>query len=891
MKKRSSLILVVLIICCVCQPVNGISGSSSKDLKIETHYGVFPLPVPILRLPELLELPLVSVSGAIFPDLPDWHYPRFVPEDPSWLDRSGNFFKEGIVHLFSGDLNLAFKRFQTVTDEYSETPWFTPSLFWQGQIKAKQKKYAQAEKTLTFFLELIEKNKSSNLYVDFKNFSHYTLAWLALKQKKYEEALDVINKYEAEISIKKIRNQFLYLKYLTYVKLKKSDQIFFVLEGMSQQFEYDFEHVVRLAEHYFMEQRWQELSDLVADKAPKPEFYHALQREHFLWLGVAAEIRLKKWSQAKKIIKSLEKFGVRNPDLLARARLKLLLETSQYEQAWEKWQEINDDLLREQSLHELMQHAVKNEKFKFLLKKQPEFKSVAKSWRAWQAEMELIYAYIYLRLGQRKKANQWLQWSLKNSLQSTDDQISLIVREESIYLRTVIELYAADYGKAFQGIKLLLENYSASPRLSDYYFWYGVMLYEIDKSPKAAMMAMRQVDQKGERDDDRWYLLGKINHDQQNWRPSIFAFNNLKKRHPTSEFLEEGLYLQARAYFEQKKYNSGLEKLDQLRINFKPLKKPIREIHLRVQILIAMQKYEKADDVLRHKIAQYSDFSLIKLRVEVLKYIKDPRRVLSVTGVGLGISTSEDHGFLFFHRANALYDTQKYDEAVTYYNLALKNPPHESERFILYRILKMQYELGRIPEMLKGAEKFLHQSKDDAYSFKILHLLANHFMKRKQKEKAAPYLNQLAVNYNKSVRQEELAPEKRVEQIVIIGEIYNDLGKYEMAERWLNQALKSMETVKDGRKKWQLHILSEKGLALFEQNKHAQALAANLKVLYLDRDLSEQKGYDLYLRIASSYVQLDRTSDAMAIYHKMLKKFKSAERQREVEKLLNNLTQ
>ncbi|HAF88598.1 MAG TPA: hypothetical protein DCG23_02320, partial [Deltaproteobacteria bacterium] len=70
-----------------------------------------------------------------------------------------------------------------------------------------------------------------------------------------------------------------------------------------------------------------------------------------------------------------------------------------------------------------------------------------------------------------------------------------------------------------------------------------------------------------------------------------------------------------------------------------------------------------------------------------------------------------------------------------------------------------------------------------------------------------------------------------------------------------------------------------------------QALAANLKVLYLDRDLSEQKGYDLYLRIASSYVQLDRTSDAMAIYHKMLKKFKSAERHREIEKLLNNLTQ
>ena len=889
MRKIFSIILLILIIC--CQPVSGFSESSSSTLEVKTHYGTFPLPVPTLRLPELPELPLVSVTETAYPELPDWNYPRFIPDDPSWLDRSGKFYKEGIVHLFRGDLNVALKRFQTVTDDYPETPWFTPSWFWLGQIMAKQKKYAQAEKLLTLFLDSLEQNKNSNLYVDLRDFSRYSLAWLAVKQKKYEEALEVINKHEAEISIKKIRIQLLYLKYLTYVKLKKSDQIFFLLERMTQQFKYDFEHVVRLAEYYFVENRWQELADLVADKAAKPEFYNDLQMEHFFWLGAVAEMSLKQWSQAKKTLESLEEFGVRNPDQLARAWLRMHLEAGQYEQAWEKWQVINDDLLREQSLRELMHHAAKSENYKFLLKKQPGLKSVAKSWDAWQAEMELIYAYLYLSMGHREKSKQWLQWSFKHSLDTANEQTSLVVIEESIYLRTVIKLLAAEYSKAFQDLKLLLEDYSNSARLSDYYFWYGVMLYEIAKRPKDAIMAMRQVDQQGERDDDRWYLLGKVNHDQQKWNPAIFAFTNLKKLHPTSEFLEEGLYLQAGAYFEQKKYHSALEILNELRSTFDPLKKTVREIHLRVRILIAMKKYEQADDVLRRKIAQYSDFSLIKLRVEVLKYIEDPRRILSVTGVGLGLSTSVDHGFLFFHRANALYDTQKYDEAITYYNLALKNPPQGSERVIRYRILKIQYELGRIPEMLKGAEKFLHQSMDDTYSFKILHLLGNYFMKRKQKEKAAPYLNQLVVNYKKSVRQEELAPEKRVEQIVLIGELYNELAKYELAERWLNQALKSMETVPDGRKKWQLHILKEKGLALFEQQKHAQALAANLKVLYLDRGLSEQKSYALNLRIASSYDQLERSSDAMAIYRKMLKKFKNTEHQQEVEKLLNSLTQ
>ena len=126
---------------------------------------------------------------------------------------------------------------------------------------------------------------------------------------------------------------------------------------------------------------------------------------------------------------------------------------------------------------------------------------------------------------------------------------------------------------------------------------------------------------------------------------------------------------------------------------------------------------------------------------------------------------------------------------------------------------------------------------------------------------------------------------------MLIGQLYNELAKYEMAELWLNQGLKSMESVQDGRKKWQLNILREKGLSLFEQNKHTQALAANLKVLYLDSGLSEKKSYALNLRIASSYAQLERSSDAMAIYRKMLKKFKSAELQKEVEKLLKRLTQ
>ena len=179
--------------------------------------------------------------------------------------------------------------------------------------------------------------------------------------------------------------------------------------------------------------------------------------------------------------------------------------------------------------------------------------------------------------------------------------------------------------------------------------------------------------------------------------------------------------------------------------------------------------------------------------------------------------------------------------------------------------------------------------KDDDYAKEIMHLISDYFLERKQKEKAKPYLKHLVANYEKSVRKEDLAPEQRVEQIVIIGEIYNDLDEYEKAERWLNHALKSMKAVEDGRKKWQLRILKEKGFALFQLAQHNKALSANLKVLYLDQSLSDQQRYDLNLRIASSYEKLNRKKEAKAIYRKMLNNFEDSNRQKEIETLLENL--
>ena len=881
--------ILLVIASVIVSLVSSVLAESSNNLTVvNTRSGSYPLPAHVLRLPDLPIFSLVSVSEAPVPELPDWHSSRFVPDDPGWLDRSGKYYKEGIVQLFRGNLSLALMRFQTVIEEYPETDWLIPSRFWQGQIFAQRQKYAQSAKSLNLFLNSLKQSRYSERYIDFQDFSRYTLAWLTFKQKKYNEVTDIIEKYENKIDNEKIRSRLLYLRYLANVKLNKNKATLSVLEKLIKDFPNDFEHILLLGEFYYSQKSWRKLTSFVATHAKNTKFYNDSKMEHFLWLGLDAHLNLKQWNKAKKLIRSLEKLGVQSTDKLAKAYLKLNLHTKQIEQAWKDWMNIEDQILRVQALRALFHRAVKVDEFNFLLKLETELKSINTYWRSWQDEVELIYAYLYLRLNQIEKSKTFLESSNKYSLKGDDTQSS-IVNEESLFLSTVIELISSNYQRAFILIKQLLESYPDSDRLSDYYFWYGVLQYEIEKNSMQTIMAMRQVDINGNRADDLLFLLAKVNHDQQNWAAVNLSLLNLKKFYPGSPFLEEGLYLQSQATFEQKQYNLALEILNELQNTFDPLKKPVRAIDLRVRILMAMQRYEQADDVLRRSITMHADFSLIKLRIEVLKHINDPRRIIGVTGLGLGISISEDQGFLFFHQADALYEMKQYEQAYTVYNFALKNPPENKSRFINYRILKTHYELGRIDELEQGASLLLGEVKDDDYASEILHLLSDYFLERKQKEKAKPYLKQLVANYEKSVRQEGLEPEQRVEQIVLIGEIYNDLDEYEQAERWLNHALKSMETVEDGRKKWQLRILREKGFALFKLDKHSKALAASLKVLYLDRSMSDQQMYDLNLRIASSYVKLNRNKEAKAIYRKMLNNFEDSDRQKEVEALLGNL--
>ena len=127
---------------------------------------------------------------------------------------------------------------------------------------------------------------------------------------------------------------------------------------------------------------------------------------------------------------------------------------------------IEEKILRTQALRALIHRAIKVEEFNFLLKLETDLNSINTYWQSWQDEVELIYAYLYLRLNQIEKSKTFLELSNKYLLNEDDTQSS-IVNEESLFLSTVIELISSNYQRAFILIKQLLESYPDSDRLSD----------------------------------------------------------------------------------------------------------------------------------------------------------------------------------------------------------------------------------------------------------------------------------------------------------------------------------------------------------------------------------------------------------------------------------------
>ncbi len=868
------LILLFIIVNQFYYAQAGTVGSKT----ILTRGGTYSLYIPDLDLPDFSPVPLISIPPLSRPALPNWQHPRFIPDEPSWLDKAGIFYKEGFTALYTGKLDLALKRFGDVINSYADTLWYFPSLFWDAQIAVRKGKISAALEKIQLFQQHSSKIDFPHR-LDYLDRAQYTRIWLHCVKGQHEDALELLEEIQDEIKEREVREKLLYLKFYGLEQLGKHEEANRTLVILHQEHPHSLEAGMWQAEHFFRNQRWEALGELVHKQVSTPAFYSDPNMEKLLLMGIAADIELAHLKSASELVDRLRELGLVDHDLPLLASLRINIRMQAYDRVWEIWNEISDPLLRAQTLREMFRQALLQEKYGFIA----ELRFEEKWWHSWEAEGYLIRAHALRRVDKTEEAYRAYQMAYVNSTASPR------VRETALFQRTLIELELHDFEKSEKHLQQLLVEFAESEYRSEYHFWYALVLYEKQNNPLQILMSLRQIELAGERADDGLFLKGKLYAEQSQWGRSIRALSRLKNEYKDSAFQEDGLQLLAQAYFKQKQHAEAQSVLTELRERFQPLRNPVAVIHLQASNLMAMKQYQSANQMLREDITNHPDFSLIQLRLKALEHLKDSRGILEVTSLGLKLSLTGNQAYLHFHRANALFNNRQFAKAFVHYEQSLLNPPQGQTRFIRFRLAKIHFHLQDYPAFLAKSKLILEEDDTDDYANETLQLLGNYHHIRNQPVQARDYLNKLAVNLENTVRSAELNPERRLELTTRIGEIYNTTGLHDQAGRWLNQALRLMDEYPEGKQRYQLRILREKGLAAFKQGQHERALNANLKVAYLDKTLSQQEKFLLNLRIASSYQNLNRVQGAKSIYLKMLKQFPDPESQAEIKKRLKSL--
>ena len=754
-----------------------------------------------------------------------------------------------------------------------------PSLFWSGQLLVLDGKYDLAlERLKTFEREASKINFP--FQKDFLDRSRYTRIWIDLKQERSsEELLPMLKQTVEEVQEQGIKFKLFELQIFALQKANKIDAAKSLLRQMEELFPGQGQPTLWLAQIHYHLGDWNSLVQMLDESLQDKELFPAQYLDSMLLMGIHAAIELEQFNLADNWVRLFKELSRDRNDLPLLATIRVQQKLQDYAAIGTSWEQMNDDLLRSKVMREVFRQAEKDFQYDFPIS----YEFDERYWLDWKAEGQLIKAHSFRMKNQRDEAYRLYQ--ISHAL--AED--SPVIRERALYHRVLIELEVKDYERSEKHLEQLLASYPESIYRSEYHFWYALVLHEKNLDPIRSLMALRQIDEGSERVDDSLFLQGRIHLEQSNWSQAVRVFRKLKTNLVDSPYLEPGLLFLAEAFFQQKNHVEAQAVLSELRQKFNPLQEPIPVIHLQVRNLKAMGAFEEADDLLRKDLQQHSDFSLIQLHLSILEELGDQQGILETSRLGLNLAATENQAYLHLQRANALYQTENYAKAFVHYEQALFSPPAGQQAFIRFRLIKIHYQQKEFGAFESRAKAFLEEDHQSENANDLLLMLGTYHFQQDRPEKAKPYLEQLVSNQVLAVRNPELDPVRRLELVTRIGEQYNLLEDFQSAEQWLNQGLRLMEDLPDQKKDYHLRILREKGLAAFNQGKYNRALSSDLKVNYLDKNLSSEQKYKLSLRIAQSYQKLKRYREAKTIYQKMLKNNKDERLQKEIKSRIKKL--
>lgn len=891
--------------------VFGLFGSSTQIFSqqlpsyVETRMGKFPLEIPALMLPELQPLRLASVPDPAFPELPLWHLePQLRPPRPSWLDRGGEEVEVAFERLVSiqsenyhekrENLHRAIRQFAKVVSEYPDTHWRVLATFWgsyaqlqliRAEAEEKRKtgeptkrKLCQKNESLVSLRQRLKQLLEEDSASEYRSQTVVLLAWMSLFERCYDQVTQKISQYN-QLVVRRSKEHEKLLKFGFYAYFKKGDynEAVATLQKLKTLFPQQHSYTVAEANLHYQTQQREALEQLGSRMASRL-FNHA-ETQYILELVLRSHLESRQWDKAQEVLKQLgSRGGVSDLELLGHG--EIAIQQNNLELAFRSIQGIRDLFLRTKMWKRLVHKTAMQADYRLLLS----FNRASTLQK--DAEYHLIHGYALYQDGLHLRAYDAFQQAFTSSQGG-----EVWIREQALFLRSTIELHSRDFEQAEKHLQELLSEFEESSQRSEYYFWLGVLQLEQRQSLRSIHLSMRQVDPEGVRGDGRWYVLGFSSHEMNEWGKAIAFFKQLLEKHSQSLFREESFYRLADAYYQQGQHLEADQILSEYREEFQQLSNAVRVIERQAQNMVKLGRLQKAHALLLKEVPIHPDFRLVALHLDILNQLQDDLGMLE-----LAIRTynydflSDQRGLISYHQANSLFRMKRFEESLSSYLEAQRDPPPDRLRFIKYRIIQVHHTLNHYAQFSALSEGFIQENQNDGKGNRILAWLSDYYEQEGKLSQAIPHWKQLAVNYQATAGQVSLPMEKRLELIIRIGGLYNKLADYKEAERWVDQGFMLNEKVGgEGQRGRTLKLLKEKGIAAYGLGQHKRALAASLKVSYLNRAMPESEAYQLHLRIANSYQQLGRVREAKAIYRKLLQRLQNTQRRGVVQQRLKTL--
>ncbi|MBF0236724.1 MAG: hypothetical protein HQM12_03400 [SAR324 cluster bacterium] len=796
---------------------------------------------------EPLQYPSFDYLFSEHPTLTD-PYTFSVPEI-HLFDQASLLYHKGFIQLRGNKLSSAENLFDQIINSYQESDTYLPSLFWKAYIKINIKSEQEAEKYLK--LIILSPKRTEYFYE-----SAYILVMIKIRQGLYHDAIELLDNYFKVIKEnKKLSIRLMKLKIYCLIHLQRWDEIKFLIQKIQNK-DPSIENYLQLIAINYKLKNYPELYHLIDQCLSK--FHNDRTVDTILLIGVWTALKEENTKIAEKFLWIMKNRGNKT-DSFRKIQIIHLLQNHDLQNALNLWNQITITNIKQESLQLVYRYMLQTEKYDQILKSN--FDSIY--WKTWWDEKKLIDGIAYQKTTNTQKSVEIYKGLVDSN------QTSSSIKEQGMFLLIKSFIILKDFKQAELYLIQIIQKYPSSLNIGEYYFWYGIVLYEIGEHTHA-LMALKQNNLDSEIGINSTVAIAEWYYLNQDWDQATHYYELIIEKYSGSDYSQLAKFKLANILYLTQNYNEAEVVINEL-VSKSDNKIAFDITLLHVKILSNLNRIDHAIELLENEFKQNRFNNLIiREYFDLLEKQKKYQRIISFSQIMENKQSSDiDLSFLYMKKADALLALNKKQEASVFYEKFLNNAGRD-QRGIHYRLIKLKYDLLEYFEFERQAKAFIQNDVADEWMIKVLELLTKYYSEIKDSTQKLLYMESLAKNYEKILKN-GIDSKQQVIIMVKIGRINNEMKKYSMAEIWLKQAVELANLYFD---KWK--IFDQLGIAEYGQQKYYEASTNFLKILYLDKTIQNQKKNELIEKIQVCLKNDNLLMESKALFQKYSREYDHA---------------